>query len=83
MMLSKVGLDLAVEFFVWNRCNPLKSPESDEGIQENPRIFALDSLPFSLDLFGLAWSCLESFREQDATPSLRWPPTRHAHLADG
>ena len=24
-------------FFVWNRHNPLKSPESDEGIQENPR----------------------------------------------
>jgi hypothetical protein len=31
--------------------NPLKTPESDEGIQGNPRILSLDSLPFSLVFF--------------------------------
>jgi hypothetical protein len=41
--------------FAWIGRNPLKSPESDEGIQENPNLFALESLPFSLDSFGILW----------------------------
>ena len=38
---------------MWQRLarNPLKSPESDEGIQINPR----ESKPVSLVLLGLAW----------------------------
>src|SRR5208337_4916522 len=37
---------LGVAFLLGTACNPLKSPESDEGIQENPS-------PFSW--FGLVW----------------------------
>jgi hypothetical protein len=43
------------DIFAWIGRNPLKSPESDEGIQENPNLFALESLPFSLDSFGILW----------------------------
>jgi hypothetical protein len=32
------------DFFIWIRCNPLKSPDSDEGIQGNPSIFPWFSL---------------------------------------
>jgi hypothetical protein len=46
-------------FFLWIGRNPLKSPESDEGIQENPK----ESKPFFLGFpwfflvrLGLAWS---------------------------
>jgi hypothetical protein len=35
--------------------NPLKRPESDEGIQGIPSFFGLESLPFSLYSFGLLW----------------------------
>src|SRR5208337_1805396 len=42
---------LGVTFFLWIARNPLKSPESDEEIQENPR----KSKPVSLVFLGLAW----------------------------
>ena len=38
-------------FLFWIARNPLKSPESDEGIQENPR----ESKPAFLGFLGLAW----------------------------
>jgi hypothetical protein len=44
----------AGNFFLWNRHNPLKSPDSDEGIQGNPN-------RFSLVFLGLAWFGLELF----------------------
>ena len=34
------------DFFIWIRCNPLKSPESAKGIQENPRTFSWICLVF-------------------------------------
>ena len=40
-------------FLLWIARNPLKSPESDEGIQENPR----ESKPAFL---GFSWSGLDS-----------------------
>jgi hypothetical protein len=40
-------------FFSWTARNPLKSPESDEGIQINPR----ESKPI---LLGFSWSGLDS-----------------------
>jgi len=43
-------------FFIWIASNPLKSPESDEGIQENPSPFSwcgLVWLGFGLEEFGL------------------------------
>jgi hypothetical protein len=42
-------------YFLWVACNPLKSLESDEGIQENPSPFPwffLVWLGFGLDGFG-------------------------------
>ena len=42
-------------FLIWIARNPLKSPESDEGIQENPSPFpwsGLDLLWFGLEEFG-------------------------------
>jgi hypothetical protein len=45
----------AKRVFAWIARNPLKSPESVEGFQENPSLFALEFLPFSLDSFGLSW----------------------------
>src|ERR1700729_1064365 len=39
------------KFFIWIRCNPLKSPESAKGIQGNPSFFAW----FYLDLLGFIW----------------------------
>jgi hypothetical protein len=41
----------AKEFFIWIRCNPLKSPDSAKGIQGNPSLFVW----FSLDLLGFIW----------------------------
>jgi hypothetical protein len=35
------------DFFIWIRRNPLKSPESAEGIQGNPSFFAWISLDFA------------------------------------
>jgi hypothetical protein len=40
--------------FLWITRNPLKSPESDEGIKENPRPFSW----FGLVWFGSAWGWL-------------------------
>jgi hypothetical protein len=48
--------------FAWIAANPLKRPESDEGIQANPSLFALESLLFSLDSFGDFWFGLEKIR---------------------
>jgi len=39
------------KFFIWIRCNPLKSPESAKGIQGNASFFAC----FNLDLLGFIW----------------------------
>ena len=39
------------KFFIFFRCNPLKSPDSAKGIQGNARIFPW----FSLDSFGFSW----------------------------
>jgi hypothetical protein len=39
------------DFFIWIRCNPLKSPDSTKGIQGNASFFAcisLDLLAFTL-----------------------------------
>jgi len=44
-----------VEFLIWAARNPLKSPESDEGIQENPSPFSWSGLVwiwFGLEEFG-------------------------------
>ncbi len=41
-------------FFIWIRCNPLKSPNSAKGFQGNPSLFSW----FSLDSFGFIWFCL-------------------------
>ena len=43
------------DILTWTARNPLKSPESDEGIQENPSPFSwtgLDRLGFGLEEFG-------------------------------
>jgi hypothetical protein len=32
------------KFFIWIRCNPLKSPDSAKGIQGNPSLFIWISL---------------------------------------
>ena len=45
-----------LNFLLWIAGNPLKSPESDEGIQENPSLFSwscLVWLGFGLEEFGL------------------------------
>jgi hypothetical protein len=34
------------KFFIWIRCNPLKSPDSTKGIQGNASFFAWISLDF-------------------------------------
>jgi hypothetical protein len=39
------------DFFIWIRRNPLKSPDSAEGIQGNPSFFAW----IPLDLLGFIW----------------------------
>jgi hypothetical protein len=44
----------AENFFIWIRCNPLKSPDSAKGFQGNPSLFSW----FSLDSFGFIWFCL-------------------------
>ena len=53
--------DFIVGFFlIWTACNLLKSPESDEGIQDNPSPFSwagLVGIWFGLEEFGL-----EAFR---------------------
>jgi hypothetical protein len=41
-------MERRANFFIWIRCNPLKSPDSTKGIQGNPRSFAW----FSLDFLG-------------------------------
>jgi hypothetical protein len=56
----------------WNRRNLLKSPESDEGIQENPSLFALASLPFSLDSLGSSWIGLGIFGDRAEAHSTAW-----------
>jgi hypothetical protein len=60
--VRKEGLGGRGQFFAEIGPNPLKSLKSDEGIQTNPSLSALESLPFSLDSFGfglvllgLAW----------------------------
>src|SRR5271166_3738031 len=43
-------------FLIWTACNPLKSLESDEGIQENPSPFSWSGLVWiwvGLEKFGL------------------------------
>jgi hypothetical protein len=45
---SAPGLKEGKNFFIWIRCNPLKSAESAKGIQGNPSFFPW----ISLDLFG-------------------------------
>jgi hypothetical protein len=52
-------------FLLWNPRNPLKSPDSDERIQGNPRVFGLVFLGFpwsGLVRLGLAWIGLEKFQ---------------------
>ena len=39
-------------FFIWIRCNPLKSPEFRQEIQGNPSLFSC----FYLDLLGFIWT---------------------------
>jgi len=43
------------KFFIFFRCNPLKSPDSAKGIQGNARIFPLVFL-------GFIWICLARIR---------------------
>jgi hypothetical protein len=38
-------------FFIWNRRNPLKSPDSAKGIQGNPSFFVW----IPLDFLGFSW----------------------------
>jgi hypothetical protein len=38
-------------FFIWNRRNPLKSPDSAKGIQGNPSFFVW----IPLDFLGFTW----------------------------
>jgi hypothetical protein len=46
-----VGNREGKNFFIWIRCNPLKSPESAKEIQGNASFFAC----FNLDLLGFLW----------------------------
>jgi hypothetical protein len=62
---------------LWNRRNPLKSPESDEGIQENPSLFTLESLLFSLDSFGGSWIGLGKFRDGAGNRFTAWISKHH------
>jgi hypothetical protein len=50
---SAPGLKEGKNFFIWIRRNPLKSPDSAKGIQGKSKLFSLDFLGFSLDLFGV------------------------------
>jgi hypothetical protein len=50
-LAARCGYEGVGNFFLWIAGNPLKSPDSDEGIQENPR----ESKPFFL---GFSWSGL-------------------------
>ena len=45
---------MSQDFFIWIRRNPLKSPDSAEEIQGNPRIFPW----FYLDFLGFPWTQL-------------------------
>jgi hypothetical protein len=45
------------DFFIWIRCNPLKSPDSTKGIQGNTSFFPW----FYLDSFGFTWPELASW----------------------
>ena len=47
----RTRVDATVEFFIWIRRNPLKSPESAKGIQGNPSFFSWNCL----DLLGFIW----------------------------
>jgi hypothetical protein len=54
-MTLAAGAVCGSPFLTWIARNPLKSPESDEGIQENPSPFSwsgLDWLWFGLEEFG-------------------------------
>jgi len=55
-------------FFIWIRCNPLKSPESAKEIQGNASVFAW----FYLDLLGFIWPP----RRTRVSAPLRWQPRR-------
>jgi hypothetical protein len=66
-------------FLLWIARNPLKSPESDEGIQINPR----ESKPASLVFLGLAWVPLGAiwlearlFSENEKETRFRLPDAR-------
>jgi hypothetical protein len=48
---QSTGIAISAKFFIWIRCNPLKSPDSAKGIQGNASNFAC----FNLDL--LAFIC--------------------------
>src|SRR5271166_706908 len=65
-------LQLRSSFLIWIARNPLKSPESDEGIQENPSPFSWSGLVwiwFGLEKFGLSRSAERAGRSRPARPS--------------
>ena len=59
------------KFFIWIRCNPLKSPNSTKGIQGNASFFAWISLDF-LDSFAFI---LAAGAERIGAPA-SWPRSR-------
>src|SRR5271157_6109093 len=68
---AQAGLHLE-SFLIWIARNPLKSPESDEGIQENPSPFSWSGLVwiwFGLEKFGLRRSAERAGRSRPARPS--------------
>ena len=69
--------DLGGAFFVWIAGNPLKSPESDKGIQENPSPFSWSGLVwlgFGLAAFGPGLPQTNVGRSRPAFSSERGKP---------
>ena len=77
---------LGVAFLIWITRNPLKSPESDEGIQENPSPFSWSGLVwiwFGLEEFGLRRSAdgVDRSRPARASPS-EWAKLSRTGMAE-
>jgi hypothetical protein len=62
--LFVMGSSAANFFLPRGRRNPLKSPDSNEGIQGNPRKTKEKNPWIYLDLFGLAWKSLEKLGQK-------------------
>ncbi len=69
MTNSRRGRAVTSPFLTWIATNPLKSPDSDEGIQENPSPFSWSGL----DRFGSAWRNLARGVTASAVRSWRAP----------